>query len=356
MSTGEFVHALLREGRPKLACEPAADAGAWRDAVREKLRELMHFPDVVVQPEPRWLWTEERDGYELQKWEAYPEPRSVVPYLVLIPSATAAGPAVLCFPGSGHTKETLAGEPELGGGPETGVPPHDRMAQWYARAGLVAIAVDNPGIGETSAAGIGPDEFSQYLMWAGRSYEALAVFQKLPVLAWARRQTFIDATRVAVSGHSLGAKHALLLGVLDREIAAVVWNDGAVSWRERAVAMNLHAPFVNRQFVPGMIEWFDYPDLMAALAPRPLLICEGGRTRDIEKLREAYKAAGAEDAIEVAYYPKYATPEQRPLDDADLPEGLTDEEYMRYANIDPPGHWFKEDVAVPWLARVLGMK
>jgi dienelactone hydrolase len=359
ISTGRFVHALLKDNRPELAFQPetaAGEVGAWEDAVRGKLRELMRFPDVADQPEPKVLWTEQRDGYELQKWEAYPEARSVVPFLVLVPRATTPGPAVLCFPGSGYTKESLAGEPELHGGPETGVPPHDRMAQWYVKAGLVAIAVDNPGIGETSEAALGPDEFSQYLMWAGRSYEALSVFQKLPILAWARRQPFVDAKRVAVSGHSLGAKAALIVGLLDRDIAAVLWNDGVMSWRERAVAMNLRAPFVNRQFVPGMIEWFDYPDLMAALAPRPLLIAEGGRTRDIERLREAYRAAGAEDALGISYYPKYATPEQRLLDDVDLPEGLTDEEYQRYANIDPPGHWFKEDVAVPWLTRVLGLK
>jgi hypothetical protein len=38
-----------------------------------------------------------------------------------------------------------------------------------------------------------------------------------------------------------------------------------------------------------------------------------------------------------------------------MPEGLSLDEYLRFANVDPPGHWFKEDVAVPWLSRVLGM-
>jgi len=39
-----------------------------------------------------------------------------------------------------------------------------------------------------------------------------------------------------------------------------------------------------------------------------------------------------------------------------MPEGLSLEEYLRYANIDPPGHWFKEEVAVPWLSRVFGVR
>ena len=190
-------------------------------------------------------------------------------------------------------------------------------------------------------------------MWLGRSYESLAVFQKLPVLAWLKRQEYVDPRRIAVSGHSLGAKHALHLAILDPQIAAIVWNDGVVSWRERAVAMNLNAPFANRQYVPGMLEWFDYPDLLASIAPRPLAICEGGRTRDLDKLKRAFDITQAEDRLRIAYYPKYAAPESRQLDDQDIPEGLTNDEYLPYVNVDPPGHWFKEDVAVPWLKRVL---
>lgn len=362
LSSAGFVHAYLKHHPPRLAFDPkmgAADFAAWQGTVRAKLRQVARFPDVPPQPPPKHLGTVQRDGYEVQRWEAYPEPLSVVPFLALVPTdagPTAPRPAVLCLPGSGYTKESLAGEPELGGGPPTGVPGHDNMAQWYAQAGMVAVAVDNPAIGETADPLAGPDEISLYLVWAGRSYETLSAFQKLPILAWLRQQTFIAANRIAVSGHSLGAKPALLLGLLDPSLSAVVWNDSVVRWRERAVVCNLGAPFVNRQFIPELIEWFDYPDLMAALAPRPFLIGEGGRTADIERVRQAYRLVGAEANLQVAYYPRYATPDLRPLDHQDMPEGLSLEEYLRYVNVDPPGHWFKENVVVPWLSRVLGIR
>ena len=204
---------------------------------------------------------------------------------------------MLCLPGSDHSKELLAGEPELPEGVNQGRSPHDQMALWYVKAGFVAVAMDNPGVGELSDGMTSIDEFAQYLMWLGRSYESLAVFQKLPVLAWLKRQEYVDPRRIAVSGHSLGAKHALHLAILDPQIAAVVWNDGVVSWRERAVVMNLNAPFVNRQYLPGMLEWFDYPDLLASVAPRPLAICEGGRTRDLDKLKRAFDITQAEDRL-----------------------------------------------------------
>ena len=84
-------------------------------------------------------------------------------------------------------------------------------------------------------------------------------------------------------------------------------------------------------------------------------ITEGGRTKDIRRVREAYRLVGAADRIEVFYYPKYATPDKRPFDDEQLPEGLSDEEYFRYANVDVPERSFKGNVAVPWLAKVLGV-
>ena len=88
---------------------------------------------------------------------------------------------------------------------------------------------------------------------------------------------------------------------------------------------------------------------------RPLLISEGGRTRDIEGIREAYRLLGAEGNMAVEYYPKYAQPEDRPFDDVDLPEGLDMETYFRYANVDAPNHCFKENIAVPWLSTTLSV-
>lgn len=360
VSTAGFVHAYLKHNPPKLQFDPTLapeDFGRWRDVVRDKLREIMRLPEVEEQPRPKRLWGEPRDGYELQKWEAYPEPYSVVPFLVLAPhgvSAQSPGPAALCFPGSASSKESLAGEPEL---PDMPPPrPHweaNRMAQFYAQKGIVAVAVDNPGTRETGDA-IRPErhEVSMHSIWAGRHYEGISVFHKLHLLDWLKQQPYVDASRIATSGHSLGAKPAVVLAVLDPSIKAVVWNDFCSQWRMRAVVENLQRISIH-QYVPGLLEWFDYTDLLASLAPRPLVITEGGRTRDLERIRQAYELLGTGDQFKLAYYPKYATPDKRPYDDVDMPEGLAPEEYFEYANVDVPEHSFKADVALPWLASVL---
>ena len=94
-------------------------------------------------------------------------------------------------------------------------------------------------------------------------------------------------------------------------------------------------------------------DIQAALAPRPLLFTEGGRTVHIERIRAAYEMQDARDNLEVHYYPKYAEPETRKFDHRPIPEGLTQEAYFLYANVDVAAHRYHPDIIVPWLSRVL---
>ncbi len=55
------------------------------------------------------------------------------------------------------------------------------------------------------------------------------------------------------------------------------------------------------------------------------------------------------------HYDKYNDPKARTLDSAELPVGITGEQYFRYAYVDAAEHRFRPHRAVPWLARVFGM-
>jgi alpha/beta hydrolase family protein len=363
VQTAGFMHAYLRMVEPKLGFREGTsreELPVWREAVRQKLLELMCFPDVPPQPDPKRLWSRPREGYRLERWEAYPEPYIVVPYYVLIPdgaSQQSPSPAVVCFPGSTWSKEGLCGEPELG---ETAVPDDskwrdNRMAYHYVRRGFVAVAVENPATNELTSPLRGRTRLSLMGIWMGRSYESISVFQKACILRWLVRQPFVDAERVAASGHSLGAKPADILAVLYPDLVrAVVHNDFVCNWLERTVAENLSISGAH-QIVPGIFQWFDYTDLEASLAPRPLLFTEGGRANQIAKIRTAYGLLDSSDAVKVYHYEKYADPKSRRFDDAELPVGITEEEYFLYANVDVSRHRFRPNRAVPWLAEVFGI-
>ncbi len=363
VQTAALVHKDLQLLRPKLAFGPhinRATFPAWQKAVREKLLELMCFPDGERQPAPQRIWSQRREGYRLERWEAYPEPYSVVPFLVLIPDGIcprSPAPAVMCFPGSTSSKELLAGEPELPGSPQPDKAKwaDNRMAWHYVRRGLVAVAFDSPATNELSSPLASREAMAMCALWAGRCYEAISVFQKAVVLQWLAEQPYVDAQRIATSGHSLGAKPADILGVLyPKLVRAVVHNDFVCHWLERAVATNLSVVGAH-QTVPGIFRWFDYTDLEAALAPCPLLFTEGGRPNQIAKIQQAYQLLEAAEAIKLYHYEKYEDPASRRRDQAELPAGLTMEQYFAYAYVDAPRHRFRPHHAVPWLAGVFGV-
>lgn len=368
-----FCHHLLANHTPRLAYHDGLSGAAWptwQAAVRDKLTELMGFPEETAQPPPRRLWACGRQGYRLEKWEAYPEPSSVVPFLMLVPDHVDTehpGAAVLCFPGSATTKELLAGEPELDSRqPANRHPERNQMALHYVRAGLAAVVLENPGTGElaagadtASSVGRGREKLATELILLGRNYVGLSVFQKRHVLHWLRNLDYIDSERIAVSGHSLGTEPAMVMAVLDPGIRALVFNDFLCHTLTRYATM---APPADGQWqittplwhlIPGFQRWFDFPDLLAAVAPRPLLITEGGLTAQLRRVAGAYAAVGAADQFTYHYYPKFADAANRPRDGEPLPRSLTMAEFLERANVDVPNHCFKENLAVPWLCGVL---
>ncbi|MEO6875307.1 MAG: alpha/beta hydrolase family protein [Opitutaceae bacterium] len=372
LATRGFVQSLMRNARPKLTFDSsfsAAEFARWKAQVRAKMIELIRFPEVASCPKPKLLSRVPRTGYSIEKWEIYPLPGWAVRFLVLVPNSASSrtpAPAIVCFPGSARSKESLAGEPELN--PKFAYPPHAnecRMAYDYAQQGIVAVALDNPGIAEMSDIGTyvvpGGDRttFSRYLIDLGWSYLGCSAFVGKQVLGWLRSQDFVDRERIALSGQSLGTEPVIALAVIDPKICAVVFNDflcpnilrATVSTKPTAAGVRPQANDLTH-CIPGMWEWFDYPDLMASVAPTPLLFTEGGVTNELDRVRAAYRITNAPEMLEIHYYSKYRNPQSR-RDGVKIPEGLDAEEWYRYANVDPPNHYFHGDIAVPWLTRVI---
>lgn len=361
---------LMESRRPALAFDPALTRDGfvrWQGEVRRAMAVLMRHPEPGEQPAPQLLATERRDGYRLEKWECYPMEGCAVPFLVLVPdgaSAAAPRPAVLCIPGSGQSKELLAGEQPLApaygaAGPVV----RNDMARQFVRAGLVAVAVDNPCAGEAcDLERLSPvyrdydyDDTSRMLLELGWSYQGYASFVDRCVLEWMKRQPAVRRDRIVVSGFSLGTETLMALGALDDGIFAFVYNDFLCRTRERILAMTLPAADGRRRFpnsirhlIPGMLAQFDFPDLVAALAPRPVICTEGGLDRDFRLVERAYAVAGNPGGCLCMHQPRFADAAARqPVDT--IPHGITRDEFFCLANVDPANHYFKGETIVPWL-------
>lgn len=370
-NTRAIVQRLMDDRVPALAFDPnftPEEFSAWQKRVREKMAEIAAFPPSETMPAPKLIREEKRDGYTVQKWECYPFAGAVAPFLVLVPdgvSASAPAPAALCIPGSGQTKETAAGEPPFDAPEGAPLPPAGRgdMARQFARAGFVAVAVDNPCAGEASDLerfskeyrGYDYDDASRFLLELGWSYQGYAAFVDKCVLDWMKTRPEVRADRIVVSGFSLGTETLMFLGALDESIFAFVYNDFLCRTRERALAMSVpaadgrrHFPNSIRHLIPGMLTQFDFPDLVAALAPRPVICTEGGTDRDFRLVEKAYALAGAPGNALCLHQPKFADPAKR-KDVEKIPRGIDRATFFDFANVDPSNHYFKGETAIPWI-------
>lgn len=366
-----MVRSLMRDRQPRLTFDPTMPAdsfASWRRQMEQAMARLMRHPDITPEA-PRRVASARRPGYTIERWETYPLPGCVATVLVLIPDGVdqshPAPGAVLCIPGFGGTKEQLAGEPpgnhtleaQLPDGPVA----RQAMARHFVDSGLIAVAVDNVSAGELAHDGrFDYRETSRYLLELGWSYLGLTSWQDKVVLDWMKTRPDLRADRIIVSGFSLGTEPLMALGLTDPDIYAFVYNDFMCRTRERVLALTEpqadgSRPFPNNieHLIPEFLTEFDFPDVVAALAPRPVICTEGGLDRDFRLIGRAYELAGAPDAFEWHHYAKFA-PDSARVAVETVPAGIGRDEYFRLCNVDPPNHYFKVEHVMPWLNHILG--
>ena len=372
VSSRGVVQTLLEDMQPTCAFRPemtAEEFPAWQQQVQAAMKQLMQHPKTTKQPKPKMITHVQREGYRVEKWEAYPLPHAAVPYLVLVPDGVSAqrpAPAVLCMPGSGQPKELLAGETTQDlSGPPAPQPGPNAMALHYVREGWVAVVVDNAGtgeIGDPQAPGrvYSDDEnLARMLLESGWSWLGYCSYTDQCVLQWLKQQPYVRRDRIVLSGFSLGTEPMMVLGILNPDIYAFVYNDFLCRTLERLQVMTQPngrggrpAPNGVRHLIPGYLRQFDFPDVVAALAPRPLICTEGGLDRDFRLVQQAYRLADAEGNFSYHHQPKFADPSTRLQVDT-LPHGLDRDTFFNMANVDPRNHYFKKDLILPWLRKLL---
>jgi len=360
-----FAWDYVRRMVPEYSFDKVKDASemaAWRAKVRGKLRELLQIPEPLPKLEFKLISDEPRDGYRLYRYEFYPEDRLVIPILVLVPEAVIREkrkvPAMVCMPGSGASLNSLAGEPE----PKeysSHYPARNRQAWHYAQIGMIGVAIENPGTAESGLPEaqhwLTQNQFARFMILAGRSNWGFMVEHVLETIEFLKNHPNVNPKQIGVSGMSLGCIPALYAAVASDDVAAVVYNDFVSSWAANAVSATTRISYVDPRRPFGFHRWFDdEPDLMAAVAPRPMIFTEGGAWKGvIEKVQRAYRMSGAEDNLCIRYYEKYSDVTQRKHEDVDLHKAtnLTDDEYLNYSNVDARDHSFHPDVNLPWIAK-----
>ncbi|MEJ7591823.1 MAG: alpha/beta hydrolase family protein [Planctomycetaceae bacterium] len=255
--------------------------------------------------QPRFLREEQRDGYRLQWVDYAVEPEDRVPAILLIPdgvTATSPAPAIAIW--HQHAGQWHLGKSEPAG--LLGDPMHHTGVA-LVKLGYVVLCPDALCFEERQ------DPEKKLKDGAWERFEFLRLVVDGRCMAWKnildmRRaidylvsRPEVNPDRLGCYGHSMGSTHTWLVGPWEPRLKCLVGNCCLPTYAAIHRTKLLHC-FPN--YVPGLHQFGDTPDIAALIAPRALHL-NFGETDDgspiqevragVETIATAYEQVGAAD-------------------------------------------------------------
>ena len=307
----------------KLQFRPDLKFDDWKKAFREKIVELLKpFPepvplDLEVIEERKitkfdgkvpFTYIQQKIVYNTEQFA------SCIAYL-LKPETLTSGkkyPAILVAHGHGAGKDQMVGLDPSTITKKNKIPNFEATAVHLVKEGFIVIAPDWRPFGERklnakyTRKGRDPCNIT-YLSFGYFGYHLLAlnIYDAMRTIDVLQTLPFVDWSRIGMIGKSYGGTMTSYTTALDDRIKAAVIS-GYLSTLEDAFSMRGLGNYCGAQYMPGLLEWGDIPDVIGLIAPKPLLIEAGENdtcfafddaTKAYNRLQEIYKASGAPDNL-----------------------------------------------------------
>ncbi len=252
-----------------------------RKEIRATLWTLLgELPQRPAKPAVTVISREDKGDYWQEKFTFDNGAGDMVSGYCFLPKAASAdkkAPAILyCHWHGGqydNGKEEMLGNKDI---------PH-APGPTLARRGYVVLGIDACCFGERN--GRGPDGASQkgsagemtaakFNLWLGRTLWGMIVRDDLMALDYLCSRPEVDASRIGVTGISMGSTRAWWVTAMDDRPRAAVCVACMTRYEEliRAGMLKAHGIYY---FVPGMLKHFDTEAVIAMAAPRAILFMTG---------------------------------------------------------------------------------
>ena len=262
---------------------------------REKLLECLGGPwPEPCDLRPTLRETIRKDGYRIESLTYEAEPDDPVPALLLVPDGVdAANPAPAVAGWHQHGGQWHLGKSELAG--LAGDPMHHTGAA-LAKLGYVVLCPDSLCFEERrdpklEGGNYERFEFLRYVV-AGKCLASNDILDMRRAVDYLCSRPEVQADRIGCYGHSMGSTHTWLVGPWEPRLKALVGNCCLPTYAAIHRAKLLHC-FPN--FIPGLYQHGDTPDIAGLIAPRALHLnigeTDGGSP--IEEVREGLKTIAA---------------------------------------------------------------
>lgn len=260
----DLSYYLDSNGNPRPVLSPA-DWLVRRQHVLAHMQTVMGpLPDRQqrLALETKSLEQEQLAGVVREKLEYRTEKDTLVRAYLFRPEGGGKRPAVLCLHQTiGIGKQEPAG---LGGSPNL------HYALHLAQRGYVTLAPDYPSFGEY-----------QYDFAPARGYisgSMKAIWDNMRSIDLLEGLPQVDPKRIGCIGHSLGGHNTMFTAVFDERIKALVSNCGFTRFHKyyggqlKGWTSPRYMPLINDRYGnnPNLVP-FDFPEIVAAFAPRAFL-------------------------------------------------------------------------------------
>jgi len=236
----------------------------WRNNPKtkclEEVRRLAGIRPVKGKPAVKASGTIGRKGCRIEKLLLERKDEVPVPALLFVPKPRRAKlPAVLYVDGRGKAHDAKPGGP----------------VEKLVKGGSVVLSIDVRGCGETAVRKPRrywhPEYSIAYLaIHLGRPLLGQRVEDALTALGVLAERPEVDAARLSIVGIERGGPVALHVAALEERLREVTIERAIESWMD--VVATPRCKNQLNQIVPGALTRYDLPDLVRAIAPRPVHI------------------------------------------------------------------------------------
>ena len=322
----ETVHRRLIEQAPlRLGFREGSDFSTWSTAVRHKLRELLRMPHDRTDLAIRLGETRDFGDHTRSRLVFTAEPGADVPGWLLRPkNITGPLPVVVCLQGHTTGMHISLGETQFEG--DSNFLGGDRDFGLQAvRRGYAALVMEMRAFGERCddrAAGCRNTgslprnddnrtckHAAMTALLLGRTLLGERVFDLSRVCDVIERIDGLDARRIYCLGQSGGGTVVWHAAAVEPRIAGII----AASCFCTIAASFASIDHCTDNYLPDMLQWLELADIAGAIAPRPVVVAMGrkdplfplaGVEVAFERVRQIYRAAGAEDAAKLVLGPE----------------------------------------------------
>lgn len=313
-----YFSSLEEQLKPAFSFEGQAEEWpAWREQLKTRfIEQLGGFPEQRADLSPVLLERKELEGYVRERVEITTYTGLRMPMYVLIPR-NKKGPfaPVVALHGHGYgSKEIVGLEPD--GNERQGEPGRYKdFAIQLAERGFLVLVPELLGFGDRRLLADQhkpPEEsscnfISARLLMQGQTIAGYRVYETMRAIDYLAERPDADLNRIGCMGISGGGLVAGFTAAVDERIHSTVIS-GYTNTFKGSILTRLHC-FDN--YVPGILQTVEMPDLISLICPRSLFI-EAGKEDTVfpfepvlqahQRLEEVYRTVGAKDKLAYHFF------------------------------------------------------